>query len=192
MDYKQKYIKYKTKYLNQKISDAPRLVGGNKNKIKAICTITGTNNNVNGTIYLDETDEGTHLHGYIDGLTPGKHGFHIHESADLSKCCDSLKGHYNPFGKTHGDRVKTDETGNQVENIERHVGDLGNVIADYSGRATIDFVDTLIKLRGETSVIGRSIIVHADEDDLGLGGTDESLKTVTAGKRIGCGIIGFS
>ena len=52
--------------------------------------------------------------------------------------------------------------------------------------------DKHLKLRGQKyNIIGRSIIVHADEDDLGLGGNEESLKTGNAGKRIGCGVIGY-
>ena len=51
--------------------------------------------------------------------------------------------------------------------------------------------DNLVKLSGKYSVIGRSMIIHEDEDDLGKGGNEESLKTGNAGKRIACGIIGI-
>lgn len=33
------------------------------------------------------------------------------------------------------------------------------------------------------------MVVHADPDDLGRGGDEESLKTGNAGARVGCGII---
>lgn len=59
----------------------------------------------------------------IEGITPGLHGFHIHEKGDLSGGCKSAGGHYNPFGMTHGSR----------ESEERHVGDLGNIEADENG-----------------------------------------------------------
>lgn len=44
-------------------------------------------------------------------------------------------------------------------------------------------------LYGETSVIGRGCMVHAGEDDLGLGGNAGSLKTGNAGSRVACGTI---
>jgi Cu-Zn family superoxide dismutase len=41
-----------------------------------------------------------------------------------------------------------------------------------------------------TDLFGRSLIVHADPDDYGKGGQEDSLKTGHSGRRIGCAIIG--
>ena len=41
------------------------------------------------------------------------------------------------------------------------------------------------------SVIGRSLVIHEDEDDLGKGGFPDSLTTGHAGKRLDCAVIGY-
>lgn len=74
----------------------------------------------------------------------------------------------------------------------RHVGDLGNVEA-AGGVAKFEIEDKLIQLAGDHSIVGRSLVVHADADDLGQGvgdKKDESLKTGNAGARLACGVIG--
>jgi len=150
-----------------------------KNMIKAVCLIQGK---ISGVIHLVEKDNQTLITGEISGLKPGKHGFHIHETGDLTEGCKSLCAHYNPFNKTHG--------GPNDKN--RHVGDLGNITANDKGVAKIKIFDNLVKLKGKYSVLGRSIVIHEDEDDLGKGDNKESLITGNAGKRIGCGVIGYA
>ncbi len=75
----------------------------------------------------------------------------------------------------------------------RHVGDLGNVLADQNGVGAIRIEDHLMMLYGlENNIIGRAMVVHEREDDLGQGGNEESLKTGNAGGRLACGVIGLS
>ena len=118
----------------------------------------------------------------LTGVPPGQHGFHIHQSGDLREGCNSLCAHFNPSGKNHGG----------PNDKERHVGDLGNIEPNSKGEVNKTMYDTKIKLGGKNSIIGRSIVIHADRDDLGKGGDAESLKTGNAGKRIACGVIGLS
>ena len=72
----------------------------------------------------------------------------------------------------------------------RHVGDMGNVQADHVGNGRLELEDSLITLYGPNSIIGRAVVVHRDEDDLGKGNNQESLVTGNAGPRIACGVIG--
>jgi len=41
--------------------------------------------------------------GTVDGLTPGPHGLHVHDSGDLSGGCDGLGPHFDPHASDrHG------------------------------------------------------------------------------------------
>jgi len=133
---------------------------------------------VKGSIlFMQAPGTPTLIKGTITGLQPGDHGFHIHEFGDMSKGCESMGAHYNPDGVDHGD-----------EN-EGHVGDLGNITADDKGTASFSIRADRVDLIGERSVVGRGIVVHADADDLGQGGDEESKKTGNAGNRLACGVI---
>lgn len=130
--------------------------------------------------FVQKPGKATIISGAISGLTEGLHGFHIHEFGDLSDGCDSAGGHYNPHGVDHGD----------VDN--GHIGDLGNIEANSKGVAEFKIKSKTIQLQGATSIVGRAVVVHEDEDDLGKGGDEESLKTGNAGNRAGCGVITLS
>ena len=133
---------------------------------------------VKGTIlFMQAPGTPTLIKGTITGLTPGKHGFHIHEFGDMSEGCESMGGHYNPDGVDHGGEEKG------------HVGDLGNITANEEGTASFSIQANRVELIGERSVVGRGLVVHADQDDLGQGGDAESLKTGNAGDRLACGVI---
>ncbi|KAG2227632.1 hypothetical protein INT45_004673 [Circinella minor] len=151
--------------------------------VKAVAILRG-DSPVTGTVtFTQESENGpTTVEATVSGLTEGKHGFHVHEFGDNTNGCTSAGAHFNPFGKTHG----------APEAEERHAGDLGNVVADKDGKATLKVTDNQVKLIGPHSVIGRTIVVHAGEDDLGLGGHELSKATGNAGDRWACGVIGIS
>jgi Cu-Zn family superoxide dismutase len=151
--------------------------------LKAICVLKGDGATQGViTITQEKADSEVVVSGKITGLKPGNHGFHIHEFGDNTNGCTSAGSHFNPFGKTHGGPA--DE--------ERHVGDLGNVVADEQGEAVVEIKDRLITLTGPNSVIGRSLVVHELEDDLGRGGHEFSKTTGNAGGRLACGVIGIT
>jgi Cu-Zn family superoxide dismutase len=141
---------------------------------------------IKGTVVFTEDLENQTVVIDIDlvGLKKNaKHGFHVHEYGDMSDHCESMCSHFNPFGKKHGG----------PDSKERHVGDLGNIVSNEDGVAKYRFSDSVIKLRGtKCNIIGRGLILHADEDDFGLGKHDDSLTTGHAGKRIACAVIGYA
>ena len=155
---------------------------------RAVCVLKGdADPKVNGTVWFTQQKEGqpTTIKGEITGLAPGLHGFHVHVYGDLTNGCVSAGPHYNPTNKTHGS--PKDEV--------RHVGDLGNVHAGEDGVSKIEFTDNQIALVGPNNVIGRTLVVHALEDDLGRGvgeKAEESKKTGNAGARLACGVIGLA
>ncbi|KAF9996981.1 Superoxide dismutase [Cu-Zn] [Entomortierella chlamydospora] len=152
--------------------------------VKAVCVFRSNEANVTGTIHFTQENEAApvHVKAELTGLAPGLHGFHIHEFGDNTNGCMSAGGHFNPHGQTHGAPTA------QV----RHAGDLGNVKASADGKATFDGHDHQLKLIGPHSIIGRTVVVHEGEDDLGLGGHELSLTTGNAGGRLACGVIGVT
>ena len=153
---------------------------------KPIYAIAVFNDKIKGSVLF--TEDLAHNRVKIDlnivGLNPNSlHGFHVHEAGDLTDKCTSMCAHFNPYHNTHGCPGMKN----------RHIGDLGNITANNKGQAKSSFYDNRIKLRGtKLNIIGRGLIIHEDEDDCGKGGNDESLKTGNSGKRIACGVIGFS
>ncbi len=131
-------------------------------------------NKAHGNIVFTNVEAGVLIVADIEGLTPGEHGFHIHEKGDCSAPDASSAGdHFNPTQKSHGGPIQAN----------RHVGDLGNIVADDQGNAHYERVDEVVSLEGENSIVGRSVIVHENRDDL------VSQPSGDAGKRLACGVI---
>jgi Cu-Zn family superoxide dismutase len=140
--------------------------------------------NITGTIMFDQVGDKVHITGDIRGLAPNsKHGFHIHEFGDTSAANgSSAGGHYNPEGAEHMHGA--------IDNPKRHAGDLGNITADGSGVAHIDVTDDDISIAGmKNPIIGRGIVVHANEDDYTQ--SPPSQTPGNAGGRVAVGVIGI-
>ncbi|MAT16521.1 MAG: superoxide dismutase [Planctomyces sp.] len=111
---------------------------------------------VTGSVKFVDMGDEVRVTGKVTGLTPGKHGFHVHEKGDLSdkETGKSAGGHFNPTDEPHG----------RPSDEERHIGDLGNIEANEDGVATIDMTDSVICLEGEHSIVGRALMIHQGED----------------------------
>jgi superoxide dismutase, Cu-Zn family len=146
---------------------------------KAISVLHATaGNKLSGIVTFTPVAGGVRVHAEIVGLTPGKHGFHIHEFGDCSAAdASSAGGHFNPTSQPHAG----------PDAAARHEGDMGNLEADSSGNAKLDYVDHQISLANDvSSAIGRSVVVHAKPDDLKTQPSGDS------GPRVACGVIGWA
>ena len=152
--------------------------------IQAIAVFDGKK--IKGTVRFKENviDNNILIEVDLAGLKKnGLHGFHVHESGDLTDKCESMCAHFNPYGKSHGCPGMSD----------RHVGDLGTLRTDKDGFAHYTISDSIIKLRGtKCNIIGRGLIIHEDEDDCGQGNNKASRVNGNAGKRIACAVIGYA
>ena len=128
-----------------------------------------------GSVKFTQVGNRVKVEGEIAGLSPGRHGFHLHEKGDCSAPDAATAGaHFNPGAKKHGG----------ADGGERHGGDLGNVTANEYGKAEVSvMVDGISVGTGPNGVVGKSVIVHADPDDLK---TDPG---GNSGDRIGCGVV---
>lgn len=158
-------------------SGAPTTPGAGGQNMHAVAEIMPTSGNeARGAIRLSGGNGTVKIAGSITGLEPGAHGFHIHQKGDCSAPDATSAGdHFNPHDDPHGSPRDLEDA--------HHVGDLGNITANEQGEAEINTEDNEIKLSGKDSVIGKAIIVHADQDDF------ESQPSGNAGARLGCGVI---
>jgi Cu-Zn family superoxide dismutase len=152
------------------------IISSKSNILEAVAVISA--DKINGTVLFKQKDGSVRIIIDIKGLNKNhKHGFHIHETGDLREGCKSCCAHYNPTGTTHSGL----DGG--------HAGDLGNITTDENGNCSISIkTDKFIV----DEILGRSIIIHQDEDDLGLGNQEDSKTTGHSGARIACSVIGIS
>jgi Cu-Zn family superoxide dismutase len=126
-----------------------------------------------------EDDAGRlHVSVQVDGLTPGRHGIHLHAVGScVGPAFTSAGGHHNPLGAKHG-----------LDNPDgAHAGDLPNLVVNVVGRGHIQAVSERATLSlGTRSLLdgdGSAIIIHAGPDDQVTDPTGNS------GARVACGVI---
>lgn len=145
-------------------------------KYDAFATLIPTSGSqVSGSVSFRVIPGGLHMDAAVTGLNQGDHGFHIHEVGNCSAAdASSAKGHFNPFGKPHGNH----------DHGEHHSGDMPNLSADASGKAILSVdLPGLAVNPGESNILDRSVIIHADPDDY------KTQPAGNSGKRIACGVI---
>lgn len=139
-----------------------------------VVLVPSKGSDVGGTILLKQASGYVQLSGDVTGLTPGKHGFHIHQFGDMrSTDGTATGGHYNPHKTPHGG----------PHSKQHHAGDFGNVEAGANGVAKVNIKANGLKL---SDVLGRAIVVHGGADDL------KSQPSGAAGPRVAVGVIGLA
>ena len=151
---------------------------GSARATKAAAVVRPLNaSGVNGLVTFIQEGAQVRIVAEISGLSPGKHGIHIHEFGDITSIDGSSAGsHFNPRNTTHGG----------PEDRNRHLGDLGNMEADRSGKAKYNRVDSRISLNGANSIVGRAIVIKESADDF------KTQPGGGAGRRVAMGVIGQS
>ncbi|XP_078392291.1 extracellular superoxide dismutase [Cu-Zn]-like [Cetorhinus maximus] len=123
---------------------------------------------------INRTEIMLDLHGFPSNRK--SHAMHIHEFGDLSQGCETLGGHFNPHNMEHGS----------------HAGDLGNFRPTPDGAVRQTLANVQLHLQGSHSIVGRSIVIHENEDDLGHHDSPGSLVHGNAGQRLACCVIGVA
>jgi Cu-Zn family superoxide dismutase len=143
-----------------------------------------TGNETAGMVTFTAFDGGVKVVADVTGLTPGKHGFHIHEFGDISDSAKAMStgGHYDPAGTHHHAMVEAD----RPDSMPHHAGDMGNLVADSAGKAHLEVTLQGVSLMGPANpIVGRAVIIHANSDDGGQ-------PVGNAGGRVGQGVIGIA
>lgn len=142
---------------------------------QAIIQGTTETSTISGRAKLQDTETGLLIQVELEA-PPGEHGFHIHEFGSCAEAGSAAGGHYNPEGVKHG-YLPRDGFANA------HAGDLGNITATNTGKATYSALLLGLNLtQGDHPIAGRALIVHEKPDDFGQ-------PTGNAGERPGCGTI---
>lgn len=145
-------------------------------------TISATDGTALGTLLLEDLGaKGTKITVTVDGISPGLHAMHFHQTGK----CDapdfkSSGGHYNPEGSSHGHKTQDGP----------HAGDMMNVNVASDRTGTFIVTNEQVSINGDHGLPalldadGTALILHAGADDY------QSQPSGAAGARIGCAIVG--
>ncbi len=148
------------------VETAPEPVAEPEPMLTAVAVLRDPEGQEVGKATFAQTEGGVMLAVEVKGVErDGPHDFRVHEVGACEPDFKAAGGHFKPEG------------------TERHAGDFGNIeIIEGNGRLEIRS-ELVTVTPGETSVVGRAVILHAGADN-GVG-----QPTGDAGSRLACGLI---
>lgn len=136
--------------------------------------ILNADGDVVGQLVLTDGAGGVLIEAEVDGLAPGQHGFHLHETGRCEPPFESAGGHYAPSGRAHG----------LLSDGGPHAGDLPNLVVAQGASATaVHAWSEGLTINELTAGDGSALVIHADPDDYR---TDPA---GAAGDRVACAEI---
>ncbi len=133
-----------------------------------------------GTITLEDTEYGMLLSPNLVKLTPGIHGFHVHENPD---CNPGEKDGKIVPGLAAGGHFDPDNSGvHEGPYGNGHLGDLPPLFVSEDGTAQTPVLAPRLKT---DDVKGRSLMIHVMGDNF----SDDPQPLGGGGARLACGII---
>ena len=134
-----------------------------------------------GSVSIRDSDQGLEVMPDLTGLSPGEHGFHLHEN---NSCDPALNGEgVAVAGLAAGGHWDPDDSGTHLGPFGNgHRGDLSRLIVDDDGSTPTSVVAPRLST---ADLPGKALVVHAGGDTYSdtppLGG---------GGARIACGVVG--
>jgi Cu-Zn family superoxide dismutase len=151
--------------------------GGSRRPVTELVAVlhsTETGKPIGTTRFVDSGQGALHLFTMIDGLSPGRHAYHVHVFGDCSAPDATSAGPHFHFTGSSFDKSVNIVTGN-----------LGELTVDAEGKAVHEVQRALAKIHGPFSLIGRAVVIHEGPND------PLSPPDGAAGARIACGVIGI-
>jgi Cu-Zn family superoxide dismutase len=133
-----------------------------------------------GTVTATSNPSGTVLAPNLKGLTPGLHGFHVHQNPD---CGPGVKDGKKVPGLAAGGHFDPAGTGRHEGPYGNgHLGDLPALYVDENGNANHPVLAPRLK---PSDLKGRSLMIHAGGDNY----SDDPKKLGGGGARMACGVV---
>ena len=132
-----------------------------------------------GTVTFKQTAKGLLITPALGKLSPGEHGFHIHENGS---CEAAEKEGKMGAALAAGGHLNPEKVAHHGTPLDGHLGDLPALTVNDKGFATTPVLAPRLKL---TDIQGRAIMIHAGGDNY----SDSPKPLGGGGDRVACGVI---